>query len=109
DNKEAFDRFCDLFGTSLDLLSKKTLVEWHGSPEKIHVFFITNSPLKDLAITGFEIKATNKRLAFVSPSPYKVGNEHYRAFDAFNTSIAIIDNIEKKRFESVIELLVEGL
>src|SRR5437870_5621954 len=44
DSKESFDKFCDLFGTSLEELSKKTLVEWHGSPEKIHVFFITNSP-----------------------------------------------------------------
>jgi hypothetical protein len=109
DSSESFEKFCDLFGTSLEELSKKTLVEWHGSPEKIHVFFMTNSPLKDLSITGFEIKASNKRLAFVSPSPYKDGIEHYRAYDKFNTSITIIDNIDKKRFESVIELLVNAL
>jgi hypothetical protein len=66
DTKEALDKFCDLFGTSLELLAQKTLVEWHGSLEKIHVFFITNSPLKDVAVEGFEIKATNKRLAFKS-------------------------------------------
>jgi hypothetical protein len=45
----------------------------------------------------------------LSPSLHKSGVEHYRAYDKFNRSIVIINDIEKKRFESVIELLVKAL
>ena len=48
DSKEAFDTFCDIFGTTLEQLAKWTLVEWHGSPERIHVFFITDTPFKNI-------------------------------------------------------------
>jgi hypothetical protein len=106
DTKEAFDQFCEIFGISLEQLAKWTLVEWHGSLERIHVFLISNTPFHNLAFGGIEVKAGNpgKLLAFVSPSLHKSG-EAYRAYDS-NRSIAIIDDIDKMRWESVIETFV---
>src|ERR1041384_5257435 len=36
DSKEAFDGFCEILGTTLELLAKWTRVEWHNSLERIH-------------------------------------------------------------------------
>jgi hypothetical protein len=109
DKKEAVDSFCEILGISLEDLAKWTLVEWHGSPERIHVFVISKTPFHNLpAGEGLEVKAGNPGplLAFVSPSLHKGDNEPYRAYDS-NRSIAIIDNVDKQRWESVIEIFVK--
>ena len=78
-----------------------------SSLERIHVFFITNTLFKNMTAGGLEVKA-NKLLAFVSPSLHKGDNEPYRTYDKFNKSIAIIDNVEKIRLESIIDIIVKS-
>ena len=105
DRKEAFDKFCEILGTTLDNLAKWTRVEWHESLERIHVFLISKKPFKNLAAGGLEVKAGNpgRLLAIVSPSMHKSGNP-YTAYHS--ESIAVLDGIDQMKIERVIEMFV---
>jgi hypothetical protein len=39
DSKEAFDKFCEILGTTSEDLAKWTKVEWHGSLERRLPYF----------------------------------------------------------------------
>jgi hypothetical protein len=106
DTKETFDRFCKLLGVSIEQLAKWTRVEWHGNPESIHFFVITDTPFNHIDIDGFQIHSTHQKLAFVAPSIYP-GGELYRIYENINESIAILDSIGKRRLETIVEISVK--
>jgi putative DNA primase/helicase len=76
DNLEAFAKF----GIDYKIVAEMTRVEWAGNLAKVHVFIITDKPIKDADKNGLEIKSTNSYLAFVSPSINK-NNQPYRVFN----------------------------
>jgi hypothetical protein len=106
DTREAFDKFCMLLGVSIEQLAKWTRVEWHGDPESIHFFVITNTPFNHIDIDGFQIHSTHEKLAFVAPSIYP-GGEPYRVYEDINESIVILDGIGKRRLETIVEIFVK--
>lgn len=111
DNKEALDKFLELLGMSLEDLAKWTRVEWSGNPGKIHVFFMTKRQWKSGSngnldgINGLEIKAW-KKLAFVSPSIHKGDGQQYRVYDNGTTAITILDELDQRRIEGLLDFFV---
>lgn len=58
---------------TLEQLAKWTRVEWHQNPAKIHVFFLSDKPFRNvMSGKGLEVYA-QKKLVFVSPSVHKDG------------------------------------
>src|SRR5438309_1086641 len=48
DNQEAFQKFLDILGVTIEQLAKWTRVEWHQQTGKWHVFFISKKPFKNM-------------------------------------------------------------
>jgi putative DNA primase/helicase len=70
---DAFQKFLDLIGMTLDELAQWTRVEWHHNPAKLHVFFLSDKPFRNvMSGRGLEVYA-QKKLVFVSPSVHKDG------------------------------------
>lgn len=107
DTKAAFERFCKIFGTTLEGLAKSTRVEWHHDDDSIHVLLITSTPFKNVKLNGLEVRADNL-LTVVSPSIHPSGMA-YEVYQRDNESIVILDAIDKRRMESVLEVLIREL
>src|SRR5690348_16733902 len=80
DTKEAFGRFCKLLGVSIEQLAKWTRVEWHGDPESIHFFVITNTHID---IDGFQIHSTHEKLLL---PPQYIQEESYIEYTGILTN-----------------------
>lgn len=103
DNLEALESFLKLLGVTLQQLAHWTRVEWHENQAKIHIFFITSSPFKNMAPSkGLEVMA-NKKLIFISPSINKDGNP-YKPYDT--EQIVILDDLNKMKIENILDTFV---
>jgi P4 family phage/plasmid primase-like protien len=106
DNLEAFQKFCDLLGVTLQQLAHWTRVEWHKNPGKIHVFLMTDRPFRNMMTgNGLEVYA-QKKLVFVSPSIHRDGNP-YSVYDT--ESIVMLDNVGQMRIEGVLEAFMSEI
>jgi hypothetical protein len=105
DSLEAFRTWCGN-DYDLDTLAKWTRVDWHKNPEKIHVFFLSKTPLKDLARSKdnqiIEVYGMNPHLVCVY-GKHKDGNP----IGPYDTEeIAIIDEVKKLEIESRIKRVI---
>jgi hypothetical protein len=76
DNKSGTDAMCP---TSVEHTAKGTLVEQHANPEKCHIFFYTDNPLKNrLLVDGqeikIEIKSAGKNILYCAGGHHKDGS-----------------------------------
>jgi hypothetical protein len=107
DTLDAFLEWCN-GDYDLDSLAKWTRVEWHKDPARIHVFFISKTPLKDLARSK-----DNKRIEVYGSSPHLVcvyGNhEDGNPIGPYDTEeIAVIDDITKLEVENRVKLVIHS-
>jgi hypothetical protein len=78
---DGWDAVVEWFGTweQVIALSKQTVVEWHQDKCKIHVIFLSNSPIQNRRIhikdAFLEIRC-EKNVLFSSPSIHKEGNPY---------------------------------
>ena len=105
DTLEAFLAWCN-GDYDLDSLAKWTRVDWHKNPARIHVFFISKTPLKDLARSEnnqiIEVYGEKPHLVCVYGN-HKDGNP----IGPYDTEeIAVIDNITKLEIESRIKQVI---
>jgi hypothetical protein len=67
DNEETFLAWCD--GSeckdSLDTLSRWTRVDWHKNPAKLHIFFLSKAPLRNIKRQGIEVYSERPHLICV--------------------------------------------
>jgi hypothetical protein len=105
DTCEAFLTWCN-GDYDLDSLAKWTRVDWHNNPERIHVFFLSKTPLKDLAQSKdnqiIEVYGNNPHLVCVSGN-HKDGNP-IRPYGT--KEIAVIDEAKKLEIESRIKRVI---
>ena len=105
DSLEAFLAWCG-GDYNLEILARWTRVDWHNDPKRIHVFFISKSPLIDLARNNnnqiIEVYGKNRHLA-CAYGIHKDGNP----IEPYDTEeIAVIDNITKLEIESRVKLVI---
>ena len=86
----------------LDSLAKWTRVEWHNNPAKLHVFFISKTPLSNKKEKGIEVYNERPNLICVFGF-HKDGNR----IEPYNTEkIAVVDDVKlldiQDRIRSVI-------
>ena len=105
DSLEAFQAWCGDDYT-LESLAKWTRVEWHKDPASIHVFFLSKTPMMDLAQSDdnkiIEVYGENPHLVCVY-GKHKDGNT-IEVYD--NEKISIIDNITKLEIENRIKSFI---
>jgi hypothetical protein len=105
DTLEAFLTWC-AEDYDLDTLAKWTRVDWHKNPARVHAFFISKTPLKDLARSNgnqiIEIYGKNPHLVCAYGN-HKDGNP----IVPYDTKeIAVIDNITKLEIENRVKLVI---
>lgn len=76
DNKAGVDALCP---TSVEHTAKGTLVERHANPEKCHIYFYTDKPLKSrLLVDGqkikIEVKSGGKNIIYCAGGKHKDGS-----------------------------------
>jgi hypothetical protein len=89
-------------------VAKRTRIEWHGDKWRLHMFLLTDRPIRNKRIhvkdSLLEAKCERQAL-FVSPSIHKEGNP-YSALDT--DEIAIINENQLLQLESKIDSLCDG-
>jgi hypothetical protein len=105
DTPEAFSAWC-AEDYNLDTLAKWTRVDWHKNPARIHVFFISKTPLKDLARSKdnqiIEVYGEKPHLVCVY-GDHRDGNP----IGPYGTEeIAVIDGVTKLEIESRIKRVI---
>ena len=105
DTLEAFLAWCN-GDYDLDRLAKWTRVDWHKNPARIHVFFISKTPLKDLARSKdneiIEVYGERPHLVWVYGN-HKDGNP----IGPYDTEeIAVIDGITRLEIENRVKLVI---
>ena len=76
DNKEGTNAMCP---SGVEFIAKGTLVEQHANPDKCHIFFYTDKPLKNrLLVDGqeikIEIKSAGKNILYCAGGVHKDGS-----------------------------------
>lgn len=107
DTLEAFLAWCG-DDYNLEILAKRTRVDWHKNPARIHVFFISKTPLKDLARNNnnqiIEVYGENPHLV-CAYGIHKDGNP----IEPYDTEeIALVDDITKLGIENRVKLIVSS-
>jgi hypothetical protein len=104
DSEEGFLAWC-AEDYNLDILAKWTRVDWHKNPKRIHVFFISKTPLKDLARNRdnqiIEVYGEKPHLVCVYGN-HKDGN----LIEPYDTEkIVAIDGITKLELENRVKMV----
>jgi hypothetical protein len=89
-------------------VAKRTRIEWHGDRGRLHMFLLTNRPIRNkrIQIKDSLLEAKCERQAlFVSPSIHKEGDP-YTVLDT--DEIAIISENQLLQLESKIDSLSDG-
>ena len=103
DKLEVFLTWCN-GDCNLDSLAKWTRVDWHNNPEKIHIFFISRTPLRNMR-KEIEVYGDRPRLICVH-GIHKDGNriEPYGI-----EKIAVIGEVELLDIKNRIKLIVPDI
>jgi hypothetical protein len=87
---------------NLETLAKWTRVEWHKNPTKLHVFFISKTPLANIRQKGIEVYSKRPNLICVY-GIHKDGNR----IGAYGTKkIAVVDDVKILGIQSRIRLAI---
>ncbi len=105
DTIEAFLTWC-ANDTDLDTLGAWTRVEWHKNPAKLHVFFLSKYPMKDLARSKdneiIEVYGTNPHLVCVYGK-----HEDKNQIEVYNQEeLAVLDHMSIRVFETRVKLVI---
>jgi hypothetical protein len=87
DNEETFLTWCQ-GSENLDTLAKWTRVDWHNNPAKLHVFFISKTPLSNKRHNGIEVYSEKPNLICV----YGIHRDGNRIVPYDTEKIAVVDD-----------------
>jgi hypothetical protein len=104
DNEETFLAWCQgsEYKDSLDTLSRWTRVDWHKNPAKLHIFFLSKAPLKNIKRQGIEVYNERANLICV----YGIHKDGNRIEPYGVEKIAVVDDSKLLDIQNKIESVI---
>jgi hypothetical protein len=101
DNEETFLAWCGQ-DYNLNSLARWTRIEWHRNPGKLHVFFLSKTPLRNMRYKGIEVYNEKPNLICV----YGIHKDGNRIEPYGTKKIAVVDDAKLLDIKNRIKLVI---